>query len=120
MAWRGFSADETAAIGVASRAAFFARSRPGQRLFELPCPHCSNRSLRTYLHIRTDGGDSVLLSQMWCPRCERFTGSTGPVPDGLRFVDPITPMRHAELGVTELFQELDRLWSQGILPQAFL
>jgi hypothetical protein len=120
MAWRGFSTDEITAIRTASRAAGFTHSRRGQRLTELPCPHCGNRSLRTYLHIRMDDGNSVLLSQMWCSRCERFTGSTGPTPDGIRFVDPITPVQHAKLGVPELFRELDRLWSQGVLPQTLL
>lgn len=116
MAWRGFSADEVAAIGAASRAAGFANPRPGQRLTELTCPHCGVRSLRTYLH--TSG--IALMSQVWCSRCERFAGSTGPIPEGLRLTDPIDAERHAVLGVADLFQELNRLWGLGVLPQTYL
>jgi hypothetical protein len=116
MAWRGFSADEVAAIRAAIRAADIANPRPGQRLTELTCPHCDVRSLRTYLH--TSG--TALISQVWCPRCERFTGSTGPIPEGLRFTDPIGEERHAVLGVADLFRELNRLWGLGVLPQTYI
>jgi hypothetical protein len=108
MAWRGFSDDELAACADAGT---------GVVLTERPCPHCGDMSLRTYLYTGTRAGHPTLVTQIWCSRCERFTGSTGPMPVGLQVADPLDPHRRSTLSTAELFIELDRLWDAGELPQ---
>ena len=110
---RGFDADEIAAIATLA-------TPVGQRLAERACPHCGNLSLRTYLHAGARGDTPLLMSQTWCSPCLRYTGSTGPMPAGLHFSDPLDPAHRAALGVAGLFTELDRLWGEGALPQTLL
>jgi hypothetical protein len=118
MKWKSFSQDEEGQIAAASKAAGFHLDKPGQQLVELRCPHCGNQSLRTYLHVLRVEDSSALLTQVWCAQCTRFAGSTGPMPDGLQFDDPV-PAHGASLEVEELLSLLDRLWAKGLLPQTY-
>src|SRR5438132_13364842 len=94
-------------------------------LSERMCPSCGQRSLRRYLsRLERARLGPALLSQTWCNNCRKFTGSTGPMPTGMSFTDPLSGLSDDERslisGVEPLFAELNRRWDRGELPQRFL
>jgi hypothetical protein len=95
-------------------------------LSERICPSCGELRLRMYIaRFERQHLGPALLTQIWCSKCRKFTGSTGPMPDGLSFTDPLATLSRGERAdmshsVDLLFAELDRCWARGELPQRFL
>jgi hypothetical protein len=112
--WRNFNPEELAAIAADA-------SRAESDLSERACPSCGEVCLRTYYERSLRRSTPVLLVQVWCGNCHKFTGSTGPMPEGLMFDDPLAELtedQRRELGdVKVLFSTLDLMWSEGRLPQ---
>jgi hypothetical protein len=86
---------------------------------EYECPSCHNMTVRTY-YQRSDLREfPSLLVQVWCPVCRKYGGSTGPMPPGMTFDDPLREAAAGRWQVegTGRFDELDRFWDAGRLPQ---
>jgi hypothetical protein len=113
--WRGYSSDEIAAL---SDWEIF--SPP---LSEHRCPHCGKTSLRIYMYTSRVTGD--LSTQIWCYNCHSYSGWTGPQPDDVTVLDPLTELSDEEFDAINkdegtLFGYLDRLWERGTLPQRII
>jgi len=107
-----FTPDEVAAIA--------RQPRPWAEPSERVCPACGSTSIRFYLQGSMRNDHQILFSYVWCSRCRRYHGSTGPVPDGLVFEDPLASdaLEWGAKGDT-FFARLDDAWGRGVLPQRF-
>jgi len=93
---------------------------PWKHAGEQVCPACGARALRYFAHPGERFGRPILFSYRWCANCRRFTGATGPRPDGLTFTEPLSRQEIDETdGVSGLLDLLDRMWDEGTLPQSF-
>ena len=116
MGWSSFSGDEVAAL--TTGASFFAE--PGER----DCPACGRRRLRAYVNSPAHARRPTLVSHVWCAACRKFVGSRSRHPAGLVYSDPLALLtaeerRDVERSLTGFLAHLDRLWDEGVLPQAF-
>lgn len=73
--WRSFSSDQLQAIK---------RGAGG----ELLCPQCGG-PMRIYRYAATRGDRRIMHTQIWCSRSRLFSGSTGPLPEGLDLGDDL-------------------------------
>ncbi|NEA23019.1 hypothetical protein [Actinomadura bangladeshensis] len=110
--WRGYSSEEIEAL---SDWHIF-----DEELEERECPHCHRVRLRIYMYKLRDTGS--LATQIWCPHCHSYSGWTGPYPPKLSISDPLENLptdEFADLNQDEdtLFECLDALWADGVLPQ---
>jgi len=113
MAWSNYVDDEVARLAAPP----FIEDQ-GERT----CPACGRRTVRQYLYRSLQRQRPSLIGYAWCRSCQRFAGSTGPMPAGLTFDDPLdgltTDERVAiERDLDHFFRRLDKLWDQGVLPQ---
>jgi hypothetical protein len=117
MSWRNYGYEDVRRL---SEAPSFLEDQ-GQRR----CPFCGNRTVRQYIYEYKSAASRTqpsLIGYAWCRVCEHFAGSTGPLPEGLRFDDPLEAMSADDrLALEEnpdaFFARLDALWEQGRLPQ---
>lgn len=91
---------------------------------EWPCSACGEVSVRTYLRETQRANRPALINYTWCAACRRMTESSGPMPPGLIISDQwreLDPVAWAEFdtSLSKLFDRLDRLWQDGVLPQSF-
>lgn len=95
--------------------------RPWNELQEHVCPACHAEKVRTYLQKSARNGHPIMFGYVWCGNYRRYHGSTGPMPNGLDFEDPLQSER-LEWGDKgdAFFEKLDRAWNTGVLPQRYL
>jgi|SRR5579859_806342 len=94
-------------------------------LRERECPRCHAVAVRTYGYPSYRRASPSLIAYSWCHNCHRFAGTTGPLPSGFRFSDPLGNLSDDErlefydrLGPGMAFLgHLDSLWDKGKLPQ---
>jgi hypothetical protein len=92
---------------------------------ERECPRCHAIALRTYGYGSSWRATPSLISYVWCPRCRRCAGSTGPRPSGFEFTDPLGGLSDDERkhlfasfgNGMQFLGYLDGLWEEGKLPQ---
>ncbi len=86
---------------------------------ERTCPVCGQQSVRTYRYFSSRLTGPTLISYVWCSRCRRYAGSTGPRPPTLALEDPLTvaDRKRLEGDIFGLLLHLDQLWEEGKLPQ---
>lgn len=87
------------------------------------CPSCGEVSIRTYLRNTKHADRPAVISYTWCAACRKMSGSTGPLPPGLKISDPWRELDPAaweefDTSLSRLFARLDRLWADGVLPQS--
>jgi hypothetical protein len=114
--WGGFSPAQVESL--ATGRSFL--TDPGAR----DCPACGCRSLRAYVNAPRTARRPTLVSFVWCSSCRKFVGSRAKRPAGLAFSDPLADLSAAERvelerTVVGFLAHLDRLWDDGVLPQAF-
>jgi hypothetical protein len=95
-----------------------------QKPRERECPACGATDVRSYLYRSDRNGQPILIGYSWSTNCHRYTGSTGPLPDGLTFDDPMDDLPPEERkrlrnDLDELVDYLDDQWDRGALPQRF-
>lgn len=101
-----------------------ARNRPfREEPVERVCPVCDNQAVRTYVYRSTRKVRPSIVSYTWCAVCRHFIGSTGALLPGYEFDDPFSGLSQEERsrweGSPTFFEDLDRAWNEGLLPQTF-
>ena len=91
---------------------------------ERVCPACGATDVRSYLYKSDRNGRPTLIGYSWSTNCHRYSGSTGPYPDGLIFDDPMDQLSpdirdRLQYDLDQLFEYLDEQWDRGSLPQRF-
>jgi hypothetical protein len=114
MPWRNYSAGDAARI--AEPPTFLDDQS------ERPCPTCGLVALRQYVYRSQRRESAGVVGYAWCRFCQRYTGSTGPVPARLSLNDPLEGLSAGErAGMEEdlglFFARLDGFWDEGLLPQ---
>lgn len=111
--WRNFSSDDLRDIGaLLPELGEFAPSQP--------CPSCGQDRVRWYHYLNPNRARSK-ISYVWCGYCRHYFGQTTlqqewdlPDPYATKSAGQRLEM---EADLDSYFEDLDRLWASGDLPQ---
>jgi hypothetical protein len=82
---------------------------------QVMCPIDGTVSVRSY-YQRLSGGKSARYR--WCPSCGHYSGQTVSVPPPPDFAEPVAV--DIDTRLPDLLDGLEKAWSAGLLPQAFM